>query len=285
MIRYLRLLATAITALIAVAIVVAVITCAVVFSNQNQQGGGGSSIISIPHIIYTNSDNEDDDEPTIVDELAFKMGREGQMDSQNPTVILQTLFKNQTEWAPAWRRAKQRASNLSLPIPMDYLTALVFYIDNQASIAKTLKKVQGESSHFPQPGLQILHFLSHGLWLLKQFNPGCYSGVYGGVSHTLGVHAGSLVRFDYLAVLSLERQVTQDSRNGSLVIVCTCHGVLLQNITESTLGKIVLIPPYEAFRVERHEGSTYYLSSVGTCSGYRCGVLEDKTEKCKPNQV
>ncbi|NXU93157.1 NRT1 ribosyltransferase, partial [Xiphorhynchus elegans] len=127
---------------------------------------------------------------------------------------------------------------------------------------------------------KVLHFLlTEALRDLRtaQSPPGCLHVYLGTREIQFTVKPGQIIRFGYFASFFLKKDKAKVFGIDTLFEVYTCHGAAIRDFSINPEEELVLIPPFESFKVTSvtpQSDTTYIrLSSHGVYSKYNCAWL------------
>ncbi|KAM4908018.1 erythroblast NAD(P)(+)--arginine ADP-ribosyltransferase-like [Sylvia borin] len=185
--------------------------------------------------------------------------------------------------AAEWQRRGSRVSPLSSPdqaIALMAFTMLDLYKDfnNAVHVAGRSPQEYRDNFHF-----KTFHFLlTQALVTLRDTQgPQCQDVFHGTRRYILNPQSGNTVRFGRFRSTSLRKETVECRGTHMILQVHTCHGVDIRNFSMHPEEGMVLIPPFEIFKVtnftQHGRRPWIHLESNGTCSNYNCEWLEGDT--------
>ncbi|XP_066193537.1 erythroblast NAD(P)(+)--arginine ADP-ribosyltransferase-like [Sylvia atricapilla] len=182
--------------------------------------------------------------------------------------------------AAEWQRRGSHVSPLSSPdqaIALMAFTTLDLYKDfnNAVHLAGSSPQEYRDNFHF-----KAFHFLlTQALVTLRNTQgPHCQDVFRGTRRYTLTAQSGDTVRFGRFRSASLRKETVECRGTHMIFQAHTCHGVDIRNFSMHPEETMVLIPPFEIFKVTNvteHRGRPWiHLESNGTCSNYNCEWLQ-----------
>ncbi|NXP95987.1 NARE ribosyltransferase, partial [Passerina amoena] len=192
-------------------------------------------------------------------------------------------FEQNKEFAEVWVKAaaKMRSQGLpESPLSPEQATAIIAFIMAGSTTFSDAVRVVGRSRleyrdnfHF-----KTLHFLlTDALATLRDAQKGQCQDAFLKVCHTrYEAQEGDTVRFGLFMPVFLNKQIGECSGE-TMLELRTCHGVEITVFSEEPEPKIVLIPPFETFKVTQYtrewDKTQIQLQSTGTYSKYNCELL------------
>ncbi|NWU01444.1 NARE ribosyltransferase, partial [Urocynchramus pylzowi] len=194
-------------------------------------------------------------------------------------------FQQNKKFAEVWVKAAakwQSRGPPESPLSPDEATAIMaFAMDDLSGIFNTAVRVAGRSRQEYRDNFHFktLHFLlTQALVTLRDAQKGhCWDVFVGVCALQIEVQRGDTVRFGEFKPAFLSKP-TGDCFDYAVVKLRTCHGVEIQFFTQHRENSIVLIPPFETFKVTQvtqEVGRTQIqLHTTGTFSNYNCEWLQ-----------
>ncbi|XP_037984251.1 erythroblast NAD(P)(+)--arginine ADP-ribosyltransferase-like [Motacilla alba alba] len=193
-------------------------------------------------------------------------------------------FQQNKKFAEVWVKAVakwQRRGPPDSPLSPDQATAIMaFSMDGLHSRFNDAMRAAGRSRQEYRDNFHFktLHFLlTDALATLRDTQKGQCLDVFQRVCRIqFNTQQGDTVRLGEFVPAFLSKP-TGECSNDTVVKLRTCHGVEIQFFIEYLEEKVVLIPPFETFRVTEvtREGdkTQIKLQSTGTFSKYNCEWL------------
>ncbi|XP_032920481.1 erythroblast NAD(P)(+)--arginine ADP-ribosyltransferase-like [Catharus ustulatus] len=195
-------------------------------------------------------------------------------------------FQNNSLFAKAWSAAVAEWQELGSPVsPLSSsdqaiaiqaygVTDLYDYFDVYVRAMGHSPQEYRDNFHF-----KTLHFLlTRAVATLKAAQKGqkCQCVIHPELKYKFYATPGNIVRFGQFT-LSWDSVDDRTSPHPTVFKVQTCHGVEINAVIGKTNDKVVLIPPYEKFKVtkviEKGDKVEIHLDSIGTYSKYNCEWL------------
>ncbi|XP_056340997.1 erythroblast NAD(P)(+)--arginine ADP-ribosyltransferase-like [Oenanthe melanoleuca] len=128
---------------------------------------------------------------------------------------------------------------------------------------------------------KTLHFLlTDAVASLRaaQKEQGCLCVIHVDPKYKFNANPGDIVRFGQFVMLSRCNDDIESLRTPTVFQVQTCHSVNINSFTGNPNSDVVLIPPFEKFKVtnviDYGENVEILLDSIGTYSKYNCEWLQ-----------
>ncbi|KAM3679412.1 erythroblast NAD(P)(+)--arginine ADP-ribosyltransferase-like [Ammospiza maritima maritima] len=193
-------------------------------------------------------------------------------------------FEQNEKFAEVWVKAaaewQSRGPPVS-PLSPDQATAIMaFSMRRFSRMFNEAMRVAGRSSQEYRDNFHFKtqHFLlTDALATLRDTQKGQCQDTFLKVCNTrFEAQRGDTVRFGLFVPMFLSKPIG-DCSNATMLEVHTCHGVEIQFYSKYLEEKVVLIPPFETFKVTQYtrEGdkTQIQLQSTGTYSKYNCEWL------------
>ncbi|NWT21642.1 NARE ribosyltransferase, partial [Vireo altiloquus] len=197
---------------------------------------------------------------------------------QNPLFIW--IWAEATDW---WQQSGSPVSPLSSPdqaIALWAYTMKDLYKDFNKAVRKAGSSRQEYQDKFHYKSLHFL--LTQALAKLRVTQGQQCHDVFRGLSGVrFQAKPGDFVRLGQFALTSLSEEVAQSFGTDTMFQVHTCHGADIHKLFKNASEKVVLVPPFETFKVTdvTQDGARIQLRSTGTHSNYNCQWLRgDVTE-------
>ncbi|XP_074415737.1 erythroblast NAD(P)(+)--arginine ADP-ribosyltransferase-like [Zonotrichia albicollis] len=192
-------------------------------------------------------------------------------------------FQQNEEFAEVWVKAatawQSRGPPVS-PLSPDQATAIMAFTMTNPRTFNDAVSVVGRSRQLYRDNFQFktLHFLlTDALSTLRDAQKGqCRDAVLNVCNTRFETQRGATVRFSQFMMVFQSEEIGECPSEARLELR-TCHGVEIQFFSEFPEPAIVLIPPFETFKVTQYtqEGdkTQIQLQSTGTYSKYNCEWL------------
>ncbi|XP_066427463.1 erythroblast NAD(P)(+)--arginine ADP-ribosyltransferase-like [Molothrus aeneus] len=192
-------------------------------------------------------------------------------------------FEQNKEFAEVWVKAAaewQSRGPPESPLSPDQATAIMAFLMTDPRKFNDALRVVGHSRQEYRDNFHFktLHFLlTDALATLRDAQKGqCQAMFLKGCDIQYKAQHGDTVRFGIFMPAFPSKQIGE-CPSGTMLEVRTCHGVEIQSFTEHPESKLMLIPPFETFKVTQYaqEGdkTQIQLHSTGTYSKYNCEWL------------
>ncbi|XP_064560449.1 erythroblast NAD(P)(+)--arginine ADP-ribosyltransferase-like [Zonotrichia leucophrys gambelii] len=192
-------------------------------------------------------------------------------------------FQQNEEFAVVWVKAAaewQSRGPPESPLSTDQATAIMAFTMTDPRTFNDVVHVVGRSRQEYRDNfhLKTLHFLlTDALATLRDAQKGQCREAFLKVCDTrFKTQPGETIRFGHFMPVFLSKQIGE-CPGETMLEVHTCHGVEIQFFSEHPEPEIVLIPPFETFKVTQYtrEGdkTQIQLQSTGTYSKYNCEWL------------
>ncbi|XP_056341742.1 erythroblast NAD(P)(+)--arginine ADP-ribosyltransferase-like isoform X2 [Oenanthe melanoleuca] len=186
-------------------------------------------------------------------------------------------------WASAVKEWQRRGSRVSPLSSSDQAIAIMAYTTNSlhkdfnhnVSLAGRYRGLYQDYFHF-----KVLHFLlTDALATLRDAQgKQCHCVVRWPDKHLFKAKLGDIVGFGQFASASLCKNVTKGFESTMMLQAWTCHGAYIKNFSRYPFEDVVVIPPFEKFKVtkvtKKGENMEIHLDSIGTYSQYNCEWLK-----------
>ncbi|NXV55432.1 NARE ribosyltransferase, partial [Molothrus ater] len=192
-------------------------------------------------------------------------------------------FEQNKEFAEVWVKAAaewQSRGPPESPLSPDQATAFIAFTMTDPRKFNDALRVVGHSGQEYRDNFHFktLHFLlTDALATLRDAQNGqCWDAFLNVCGTRFEAQHGDTVRFGLFMPMFLSKQIGE-CPSGTKLEVHTCHGVDVMLFSDHPEPKIVLIPPFETFKVTQYaqEGdkTQIQLQSTGTYSKYNCEWL------------
>ncbi|KAL9870011.1 erythroblast NAD(P)(+)--arginine ADP-ribosyltransferase-like [Geothlypis trichas] len=196
-------------------------------------------------------------------------------------------FKQNKEFAEVWEKAAaewQRRGPPESPLSPDQATAIMAFTMTDPGTFNDALRVVGRSRQEYRDNFHFktLHFLlTDALATLRDAQKGQCRDVFLSMGGTrFEAQRGDTVRSGLFVPMLLSKPTVTSSID-TMFEVRTCHGVEITLFSEHPEPKIVLIPPFETFKVTQYtrkgDKTQIQLLSTGTYSKYNCEWLRGNT--------
>ncbi|XP_059334263.1 erythroblast NAD(P)(+)--arginine ADP-ribosyltransferase-like [Ammospiza nelsoni] len=191
-------------------------------------------------------------------------------------------FEQNKEFAEVWVKAAaewQSRGPPESPLSAEQATAIMAFSMTDDRIFNEVVRVAGrthleyrDNFHF-----KTLHFLlTDALATLRDAQKGQCRDAFLEVGARFEVQRGDTVRFGLFMGVFPSKPIGKRSHD-TMLKLRTCHGVEITVFSKHPEPKIVLIPPFETFKVTQYTWEGYkaqiQLQSTGTYSKYNCEWL------------
>ncbi|KAL9870257.1 erythroblast NAD(P)(+)--arginine ADP-ribosyltransferase-like [Geothlypis trichas] len=196
-------------------------------------------------------------------------------------------FEQNKEFAEVWVKAEaewQRLGPPESPLSPDQATAIMAFTMTDPRTFNDALRVVGRSRQEYRDNFHFktLHFLlTDALATLRDAQKGQCRDTFLKVCDTrFEAQRGDTVRSGVFMPTFLSKPIGECSSD-TMLEVHTCHGVEIAPFTEEPEPDIVLIPPFETFKVTQYtrqgDKTQIQLRSTGTYSKYNCEWLRGDT--------
>ncbi|KAM3680694.1 erythroblast NAD(P)(+)--arginine ADP-ribosyltransferase-like [Ammospiza maritima maritima] len=196
-------------------------------------------------------------------------------------------FEQNKEFAEVWVKAAakwQTRGPPESPLSPDQATAIMAFSMTDPRTFNDVLRVVGHSRHEYRDNFHFktLHFLlTDALATLRDAQNGQCRDAFLKVCDTrFETQPGETIRFGHFMPVLLSKQIGE-CPGETMLELRTCHGVEIQLFSEHPEPEIVLIPPFETFKVTQYtlkgDKTQIQLQSTGTYSKYNCEWLQGNT--------
>ncbi|XP_057887475.1 erythroblast NAD(P)(+)--arginine ADP-ribosyltransferase-like [Melospiza georgiana] len=204
-------------------------------------------------------------------------------------------FKQNKEFDEVWGKAMamwQSQGPPESPLSPDQATAIMAFTMTDPRIFNDVVRVVG---HSPQEYRDNFHFktlhflLTDALATLRDAQKGQCRDTFLKVCGTrFETQPGETIRFGHFMPVFLSKQIGE-CPSETMLELRTCHGVEITVFSEYPEPEIVLIPPFETFKVTQYtlkgDKTQIQLQSSGTYSKYNCEWLGGGSVQSAPFHV
>nr|XP_026654743.1 erythroblast NAD(P)(+)--arginine ADP-ribosyltransferase-like [Zonotrichia albicollis] len=196
-------------------------------------------------------------------------------------------FQQNEEFAVVWVKAAakwQSRGPPESPLSADQATAIMAFTMTDPRTFNDVVHVVGRSRQEYRDNfrLKTLHFLlTDALATLRDAQKGQCREAFLKVCDTrFETQPGETIRFGHFMPVFPSKQIGE-CPGETMLELHTCHGVEIQFFSEHPEPEIVLIPPFETFKVTQYtqkgDKTQIQLQSTGTYSKYNCEWLRGNT--------
>nr|XP_026654744.1 erythroblast NAD(P)(+)--arginine ADP-ribosyltransferase-like [Zonotrichia albicollis] len=194
-------------------------------------------------------------------------------------------FEQNEKFAEVWVKAAAEWQSRGTPVsplsPDQAIAIMAFTMDGLSSMFNDAVRVAGHSHQEYRDNFHFktLHFLlTDALATLRDAQKGQCRDAFLKVCDTrFEAQRGDTIRSGLFVPMFLSKP-TGECPGETMLEVHTCHGVEIQFFTEHPEEKVVLIPPFETFKVTQYiqqgDKTQIQLQSTGTYSKYNCEWLQ-----------
>ncbi|XP_074383908.1 erythroblast NAD(P)(+)--arginine ADP-ribosyltransferase-like [Zonotrichia albicollis] len=204
-------------------------------------------------------------------------------------------FEQNKEFAEVWVKAAAKWQSRGPPVsplsPEQATAITAFTMVDSRKFTEVLRVVgRSRQEYRDNFHFKTLHFLlTDALATLRDAQKGQCRDAFLNVCDTrFETQPGETIRFGHFMPVYLSKQIGE-CPGETMLEVHTCHGVEFQLFTEQPEPEIMLIPPFETFKVTQYtlkgDKTQIQLQSTGTYSKYNCEWLRGGSVPSAPFHV